>query len=617
MEHGHTPVWQPYSLRLALLLAVLLASAALWAQADLFLPDSPVLTGLWLSDADWGDYDGDNDLDLIMVGYSLGGATGDGFMRFYRNDGNSVFTQVTTSMLGVGNGSIRFADLDGDHDLDVLLCGQQAFNVDTTRVYINTNGTFADSGTWLPPRVSSSIEVGDFDLDGDFDLLISGGTIEDTSDGHTHIYRNDGNFQFTQLDLGLTGVRNGHAAFGDYNGDGWLDIALAGRAASGSYITKIYKSNGNGTFTDIMATLTGLRYSRLAWVDYNCNGALDLIVSGSFLNESPSEFHLYRNDGNDVFTDVPQSIPGERQGDLTWGDINNDGYPDILINGLITNTTTVANLYTYDSGTGLYSSAQEMTYLKYACQRFGDYNNDNKLDLSLSGRYDYEDYWNVLYMNNAPAANTPPQSPTNLGITIERNDILLWWDSALDAQTPAAGLTYNLRVGTTPGGDDVVSAMANPQTGWRLIARPGNCWLRTYYSLRGLPDDTYYWSVQAIDNSFAGSAFAPEQSFTLGQSDADDPMVPVLAGLSIHPNPFRSATEVNISLSKAGKVTASLYNLKGQLVRTLIDADLAAGTHGFALSGLDSDSRALPSGIYTLRIAAGGKTVTRKITYIK
>lgn len=609
MNNAIKPIW------MLIFLALLIIAEAAFAQADLLLPDTPVLTGLWLSDADWGDYDLDGDLDLIMVGYSLGGSTGDGFIRLYRNDGNSVFTQVANPMPGTGNGSIRFADLDGDGDLDVALCGQHISNVGITKVYINNNGEFTDSGTAFPSRVASSIDTGDYDNDGDLDLLVSGGTIEDPSDGHTHIFRNDGEFQFTQLELGFTGVRNGQAAFGDYDGDGWLDVALTGRAASGVYITKIYHQEG-GVFTDIDAGLMGLRYSRISWLDYNCDGALDVMVSGSYANESPSEFHLYRNDGNNTFTDVPQSIPGERQGDLTWGDIDNDGYPDILINGLITNTTTVGNLYLYLPASGLYENAQNMTYLKYACQRLGDYDNDNKLDLSLSGRYDFEDYWNVLYHNAAPVANTAPQSPANLGVTVQRNNVMLWWDSALDSQTPSTGLTYNVRVGSDSGGDDIVSAMADPQTGWRRIARPGNAWLRTSYNLNNLPDGTYYWSVQAIDNSFAGSAFAPEHSFTLGVSTDDPTAVPQLL-ISLHPNPFKSQASFELDLKQSGRIWAGIYNLKGQLVISLAGGDFSAGSHSFTWDGLDKAGNEVPSGIYTLQVRSGTQTLNRKFTLIK
>ena len=85
----------------------------------------------------------------------------------------------------------------------------------------------------------------------------------------------------------------------------------------------------------------------------------------------------------------------------------------------------------------------------------------------------------------------------------------------MDDHTPAPGLSYNVRVGTTPGGSEIVSApaLANgkllaPQMG---RSRNGSAVLHELSS-----GQTYYWSVQAVDSGFAGSPFAPEQQFNTG-----------------------------------------------------------------------------------------------------
>ncbi|GAG43799.1 unnamed protein product, partial [marine sediment metagenome] len=57
---------------------------------------------------------------------------------------------------------------------------------------------------------------------------------------------------------------------------------------------------------------------------------------------------------------------------------------------------------------------------------------------------------------------------------------------------------YNLRVGTTPGGDEVSAGMAEGASGWRRIPALGNAQQRLSWTLKGLPPGTYYWSVQAI-----------------------------------------------------------------------------------------------------------------------
>ena len=421
---------------------------------------------------------------------------------------------------------------------------------------------------------------------------------------------------FTPITVATPGVRNGMAEFGDYDSDGWLDIAVTGDADD--YITQIYHGSSTGVFSLLDVNLFGMRYSRVAWVDYDCDGDLDLLVSGSYVNESPSVFRLYRNEGNNAFEEVVQSaVMGERQGDMAWGDFNNDGYPDICLNGLITNTTTTANVYLYNPETGLYVDAQTMIYLKYACMTLGDYNNDTRLDMSLSGHYSSGNYWNDLYVNEEAAINTPPAAPAGLASLVIGSDVTLIWEAATDAQTPAPGLTYNLRVGTTPGGNEIMTSMAVAETGWRKVVRPGNNWQALIKNLYNLPDGTYYWSVQAIDNTFAGSVFATEETFTVGEVSNNDVIMPQISAITNYPNPFNPETTIRFNLLQSGSVNVGIYNIKGQLVKTLADVNLAAGNHSLVWNGTDDNSRAMASGIYTIRISTGSTTKTHKMILVK
>jgi len=79
-------------------------------------------------------------------------------------------------------------------------------------------------------------------------------------------------------------------------------------------------------------------------------------------------------------------------------------------------------------------------------------------------------------------------------------------------------LTYNVRVGTAPGLGDVVNPMSLAD-GYRLVARRGNAWWNTNFVVTALqPGRAYYWSVQAVDNSFAGGPFSAEAGFTIPET---------------------------------------------------------------------------------------------------
>ncbi len=105
--------------------------------------------------------------------------------------------------------------------------------------------------------------------------------------------------------------------------------------------------------------------------------------------------------------------------------------------------------------------------------------------------------------------------------------VALSWDKATDNETMQDGLTYNLRVGTVPGTSDILAPMAvdtisAPNHGYRRIPTLGNTNHNTSWTISNLPIGTYYWSVQTIDNAFAGSPFATEQSFEILMSLVDD-----------------------------------------------------------------------------------------------
>ena len=106
-----------------------------------------------------------------------------------------------------------------------------------------------------------------------------------------------------------------------------------------------------------------------------------------------------------------------------------------------------------------------------------------------------------------------PSAPTGLGVVPGSGRIILRWDAATDAESTATALSYNLRVGTTPGGSEICSPLSNPDTGFRRIVRDGDAGQHTSRSLT-LPADvsTVYWSVQAVDASYMGSTFSPEMS---------------------------------------------------------------------------------------------------------
>jgi hypothetical protein len=449
------------------------------------------LTGVSDCSAAWGDYDNDGDLDILLTGMT---STGYIISYIYRNDGSDTFTHVV-SLTGVFRSSVAWGDYDNDGDLDILLTGYSSSGV--SRVYRNNGSDNFTLAVSLTGVYYSGVAWGDYDNDGDLDILLTGS-------GVSRIYRNDGTDTFTNA-VSLNGVERSSAAWGDYDNDGDLDILLTG-VFNSSRISLIYRNDGSNTFTDISAGLTGVRFSSAAWGDYDNDGDLDILLTGE--SSSGNISRIYRNDGSDTFTHV-ESLTGVEYSSVAWGDYDNDGDLDILLTG--DSGSYISKIYRND-GSDTFSHIESLTGVGESSVAWGDYDNDGDLDILLTGNSSSE--ISYIYRNDGFSINTVPNAPTNLSASLSGNDVTLSWDKSTDNETAQNGLTYNIRIGTSSGGVQSLSPMANVSNGYRRIPALGNTNHNNSWEIKDLSSGiSYYWSVQTIDNCFTGSGFAAEGTF--------------------------------------------------------------------------------------------------------
>ncbi len=98
----------------------------------------------------------------------------------------------------------------------------------------------------------------------------------------------------------------------------------------------------------------------------------------------------------------------------------------------------------------------------------------------------------------------------------------------------------------------------------------------------------------------------------------DDPVIPAVTKLEgNYPNPFNPETAIRFSTREAGPVRLSIYNLKGQLVKSLLNSNLPAGNHRVIWNGKDESGRSVSSGIYMYRMEAAGYSKTLKMMLMK
>ena len=84
-----------------------------------------------------------------------------------------------------------------------------------------------------------------------------------------------------------------------------------------------------------------------------------------------------------------------------------------------------------------------------------------------------------------------------------------------------------------------------------------------------------------------------------------------------HPNPFNPETNINFTIGSDVNVKLNIYNIRGQLVKTLVNENFKAGNHSILWNGTDFNNNQVSSGIYFYRLEAGSNSVTQKMLLMK
>jgi len=297
---------------------------------------------------------------------------------------------------------VAFVDLDNDGDPDFIATGASTGLVG---VYEN-NGTghfinrSAGSGFAAMTRICS-VSAADYDGDGDEDLHITRWL------GFTdRLYRNDGGFRFTDVsaEAGIAVDGAGSTScWGDYNGDGWLDLYVCYyTGASGSTVeNRLFRNNGDGTFTDVAEQLgvhsPGDPTLVATFFDYDSDGDADLYLGTDKGAEADFINHLFRNDGG-TFTEISQETGTKAHIDcmgIAYGDIDHNGHPDLFMSsGLDGHALLMAN----EDGSFYTDQAQaagvQVFVTGWSCAFF-DYDNDTWEDIFVT----HEGFENKLFRN--------------------------------------------------------------------------------------------------------------------------------------------------------------------------------------------------------------------------
>ncbi|MBS1911895.1 MAG: VCBS repeat-containing protein [Bacteroidetes bacterium] len=540
---------------------------------DVGLPDS-LYSGRAIA---WRDIDGDGFLDLLVGG------------RLFHNEQGMHFTEITSQAGLAGCSSLAFfLDADGDGDADIISIADEG-NTARCTLYEN-NGTLTFTRK-APQPVSIAavgcVSIADMNGDGAPDLFI--GSSRPDSTGACTLLINDGRGGFTERpDLLGAGARNLPACFGSQ----WVDINGNGRymlsVATGRDIT-LLKTSGdavgapaahpsNSGDAAAVESHDGLLMN-CHWYDVDNNGTMDLAGSKHMeiarARVATSGSVLIATEG---INGTLQSVGGpdefdEQQSAAVWGDIDNDGTPELL-------TATAcdchyASLYQQDKG-GLRNRARDLGLWRVALGPdaiWVDFDNDGRVDLASfsGGRF-------RLLRNTVASAGHWAE------VELEGKDAV-----GARVEVCAAGLRQTREVSSGRG---------------RMMQEPP----RLHVGLgaqQHIDSVVIRWSNGSVD-SYRDLAADHLQRIVEGGASAP-PAAGDVAAVAVLPNPARDRVEISVTADAPTTLSLGIYRLDGTLVKMLAEREHMAGQEVLTWNADDGQGHRVPQGTYVVR-AVGPRT---------
>jgi FG-GAP-like repeat/Abnormal spindle-like microcephaly-assoc'd, ASPM-SPD-2-Hydin len=371
------------------------------------------------------DLNGDKKPDLIV---SLGF---ENQISVLMNKGNGTFKTFVPYTDPYGPMSVVTGDFNNDHKIDVAVINA---NTDplahyTVSVFTNAgNGVLSQrteyqvaGGAGSSFTGANAIAVGDFDKDGNLDIVTAGTSNADGNTVSVLLGTGTGFQAYLSYPTGGTTAPTG-VVVGDFNNDGWLDFAV-GNSADNTVSIFLNKADGTGTFTlQQPLTPTSGNPVTLAAGSFHGNGTLDLAIG---LGGAFPGLGILKGNGNGTFQPVVTYSTPNNGYAVTVGDFNHDGNLDVALSLVNPGSPGFVTILPGDGHGGFSSEVNLITEslvpVNGGMHPIGivaaDFNNDGSLDVATANASTFGSSGSVSVLLNEPAIGL---SATNLAFASQK-----------------------------------------------------------------------------------------------------------------------------------------------------------------------------------------------------
>jgi hypothetical protein len=593
---------------------------------------------------------------------------------------------VFVSNEGLDSGSLKsapgaFYDLNKDGRPDLVICNLEGSH---TYIYWGQHDWSYSSAhrQMLPSSGSTGNSIDDIDRDGNLDILVS-----NYYGGFSTIYWGSKN-GYTEADTTLLQASGGHGnSIVDLNHDGALDLLVSSMNGTQAYI---FWGNRHNRRYFTRTTLGGFSSSDVAVADLNKDGVLDIVVpnkqgnyppaGGAFTFNIPSYIYYGQRLQDSVFYNdgAKDSLPTHGTYCVSIGDVNKDGWLDIVFSNHRNDVTYNVNSYIYWGGPGGFSAGNRTELETHSAigNAIVDLDRDGNLDLIFANWYNDVSHRISSYVYWGPDFVARTELPTNgaHGALVGKlssnniNDVLITnsyggWSYIFHGVSRTGYLGYDSipssygHISTKDNGnvhnrDNKESYLSSVfgngsqeyewlNSSWTSQVPDGSD-LAVYLRTGNTPDpDDGTWSSWAQAPYSGGQVSvpnAPYAQYQLIKQSNDFFEMPALEEISFDYNvltgagagtsdgegyitmsliPKYKGVDINYSIKERQRVTVSVYSLYGALVSTLCNGSMDPGSYTVKWDGRDRKGGHVSSGIYICRVACGSKSLVKRVPLIK